>query len=173
MTNAHTTRSLRVIVVNAIIAALYVALWAVSASFSLASLAIQFRVSEGLNHLIVFDKRYFWGITLGVLIADALDRSTPVMLNIPFGVGQTIISLLLVGFIAPHLPKLWMRMALNIVVFTISMALIAWMLHLAFKLPFWITYLSTAASEAFVMTLTAPLMAAVDNAVHFDRLLDR
>ncbi|QEU45842.1 QueT transporter family protein [Schleiferilactobacillus harbinensis] len=172
MTNARSTHALREIVVNALIAALYVALWLVAATFNLASLAIQFRVSEGLNHLIVFDKRYFWGITLGVLIADVLDRSTPVLLNVPFGVGQTMISLLLVGFVAPKLPKLWMRMLLNIVVFTISMAMIAWMLHLAFQLPFWLTYLSTGLSEAFIMTITAPLMAAVNTAVHFDKVLD-
>ncbi|MFT8843004.1 MAG: QueT transporter family protein, partial [Schleiferilactobacillus harbinensis] len=141
-------------------------------AFNLASVAVQFRVSEGLNHLIVFDKRYIWGITLGVLIADLLDTHTPVLLNVPFGVGQTIISLLLVGYVAPRLPKLWMKMALNTIVFTISMALIAWMLHLAAGLPFWWTYLSTAVSEAFIMAITAPIMAAVDRAVHFSKLLD-
>jgi uncharacterized membrane protein len=65
-----------------------------------------------------------------------------------------------------------MKMVLNIVVFTISMAMIAWMLHLAFQLPFWLTYLSTGLSEAFIMTITAPLMAAVNTAVHFDKVLD-
>jgi uncharacterized membrane protein len=172
MSRAHSTYSLRAILVNAVIAALYVALTLVAAAFHLSGLQIQFRVSEGLNHLVVFDKRYIWGVTLGVLVANLLDTTTPVILNVPFGVAQTLLSLLLVGYVAPKLPKLWMRMVLNIIVFTISMCMIAWMLHLAYKLPFWITYLSTGVSEAIIMTITAPIMAAVDQAVHFSKVLD-
>ena len=172
MTNARSTHALREIVANALIAAVYVVLTLIPGAFRLSSLQIQFRPSEGLNHLIVFDKRYIWGVTLGVVIANFMDTSTPAILNVPFGVAQTFLSLLLVGYVAPKLPKLWMKMVLNIIVFSLSMALIAWMLNLAYNLPFWWTYLTTSLSEAFIMTITAPLMAAVNTAVHFDKVLD-
>lgn len=46
----------KTLVVSALIAALYVVLSVVPGVFNLASGAIQFRISEGLNHLVVFSK---------------------------------------------------------------------------------------------------------------------
>ncbi len=49
-----------VVVTNGIIMALYLALTILVSP--VASGAIQFRISESLNHLVVFNRKYLWGI---------------------------------------------------------------------------------------------------------------
>ncbi|KLD58959.1 hypothetical protein WP50_22215 [Lactiplantibacillus plantarum] len=61
-----TQSKIRPWIINALVAAMYVVLCLGPAAFSLASGAIQFRVSEGLNHLAVFNRKYIWGIVAGV-----------------------------------------------------------------------------------------------------------
>ena len=57
---------LRVVVANGLIMALYVAVTVLVAP--VASGAIQFRVSEGLNHLVVFNRKLMWGVFGGVVL---------------------------------------------------------------------------------------------------------
>ena len=162
---------IRLIVVNALVAAAYIVLSTGPAAINMASGAIQFRISEGLNHLVIFNKKYIWGVVGGVLIFNALFSSLG-WLDIVFGGGQSLIGLLLVGYLAPHLKQVWQRYVLNILVMTVSMFLIAIELHIAYKLPFWPTYGTTALSEFIIMAVTAPIMAAVDRAVHFKKQVD-
>lgn len=164
----HHQSKVRVLVINALVAAAYIVLSIGPAAMSMASGAIQFRISEGLNHLVVFNKKYIWGVVAGVLIFNTFFSSLG-LLDFFFGGGQSLLGLLLVGTLAPRLSKQWQRYALNILVMTVSMALIAAELHIGLKLPFWPTYATTALSEAIIMVITAPIMAAVDRAVHFDR----
>lgn len=55
---------MKILTVNAIIAALYVVLGMIVAPIGF--MALQFRIPEIFNHLIVFNKKYFWGIIVGV-----------------------------------------------------------------------------------------------------------
>ncbi len=64
-----TNNRIRVITANAIITALYVALSFIS---PLSSGAIQFRLSESLNHLVVFNKKLLWGVFAGVVVFNLL-----------------------------------------------------------------------------------------------------
>ncbi|WP_407675662.1 hypothetical protein [Peribacillus glennii] len=48
-------------------------------------------------------------------------------------------------------------MLVEALVFTFTMSMIARELHLAFRLPFWLTWLTTAAGEFVVMIVDAPL----------------
>lgn len=59
------------------------------------------------------------------------------------------------------------RLALNVLFFSASMFLIAWMLNLTAQLPFWPTYGWTALSEAIIMTVSAPIMYYLNNRLHF------
>ncbi|WP_032540645.1 QueT transporter family protein, partial [Clostridioides difficile] len=63
-----TKMNVREIVISAIVAALYVAITFVFSAVSFGPL--QFRVAEILNCLVVYDRRYIWGVSLGVLIAN-------------------------------------------------------------------------------------------------------
>lgn len=58
MTNQNHLRS---VILNGLVAALYVVLSLFPGVLGLASSPIQFRVSEGLNHLVVFNKKIFMG----------------------------------------------------------------------------------------------------------------
>ena len=58
----------RNMVTNTIVAALYVAMTGIFSFMSFG--AIQFRVSEMLNHLVGYNKNYKYGVLLGVFISN-------------------------------------------------------------------------------------------------------
>lgn len=159
----------KTIVMNAMIAALYVALTVLVKPF--ASGAIQFRISEALNHVVVFNKKLMWGVVLGVVVYNAL-WSTP--LDVIFGGLQTLISLWLMAKIRPKIKNDWLAMLVNAIIFAISMILIAIMLTLVggtgFSMgAFMGLYASLAVSELIIMVISAPIMYLLNKAVHFNR----
>lgn len=158
----------RTIVGNGILAALYIAVSAVIQPFGFTN--VQFRISEMFNHLVVFNKKYFFGMVLGVFLTN-LFFSPMVAYDLIFGVGQTIISLLITIISARFIKGLWARMIVNTLVFTVSMFLIALELHLAFKLPFLFTWLTTAAGEFVVMAIGMPVMYAINKRVNLQKLV--
>lgn len=155
-------KATRVIVTNGIIMALYVAL---SVVLPFSSGAIQFRMSESLNHLVVFNRKYLWGVLGGVIIFNAFFGEG--WLDVVFGGGQTLIALSLTAALQNFVKNVKVRMALNVLFFTVSMTLIALMLNLVYSLPFWLTYGTTALSEAIIMTISAPVMYLLDQRLHF------
>jgi uncharacterized membrane protein len=160
--------NIKTIVVNGILAAVYIAVTMLIQPFGFTN--VQFRVSEMLNHLIVFNKKYFFGIVLGVFFAN-LFFSPMVAYDLVFGVGQSVIALLITIFSMRYVKNVWARMAVNTLVFTFTMFLIAWELKLAFDLPFLFTWLTTAAGEFVVMAVGAPIMYAVNRRAHLDKLV--
>ncbi len=64
----------RALVINALVAALYIVLAVVPGVFNLASGAIQFRVSEGLNHLVAFNRKYLLGVVVGCVATTPFSR---------------------------------------------------------------------------------------------------
>lgn len=166
-----TQSKIRPWIINALIAAIYIVLSMGPAAFNLASGAIQFRVSEGLNHLAVFNRKYIWGIVAGVILFDAFGPGAS-LLNVLFGGAQSLMALLIVTWIGPKLKTVWQRMLLNIVLFTVSMFMIAWMLVLVSSgVAFWPTYFTTSLSELIIMSITAPIMYGLNKVLHFsDRI---
>jgi uncharacterized membrane protein len=160
--------NIRTIVVNGILAAVYIAVTMLIQPFGFTN--VQFRVSEMLNHLVVFNKKYFFGIVLGVFFAN-LFFSPMVAYDLVFGVGQSVIAFLITIFSMRYVKNIWARMAVNTLVFTFTMFLIAWELKLAFDLPFLFTWLTTAAGEFVVMAVGAPIMYAVNQRAHLDKIV--
>ncbi|MFC4355742.1 QueT transporter family protein [Chryseomicrobium palamuruense] len=159
---------MKTLTVNGIIAALYVAV-AMALPF-LAFGAIQFRIAEMFNHLIVFNKRYIFGILAGVFITNLF--SPLGMYDLVFGVAHSAISLLLVILIAPKLKTLVQKMILNSIVFTFTTFIIAYELLLVFELPFFLTWLTVAAGELAVMLVGIPVFIALNKRLQFSKLLD-
>lgn len=155
---------LQTVVWNGIIAALYVAVSFVIQPFGFG--AIQFRASEIFNHLVVFNKKYFFGIVIGVFFANLL-LSPMAAYDIVFGVGQSALALLTTIIAMRWIKGVWARMAFNTIVFTITMFLIAYELYLVFELPFWLTYLTTAISEFIILVIGAPIMYALNKRLNF------
>lgn len=160
--------NLRTLVVNGVLAALYIAVTMVIQPFGFTN--VQFRVSEVFNHLIVFNKKYIYGIILGVFLAN-LFFSPMVAYDLVFGVGQSVIALLITITSARFIKGIWARMMVNTAVFTITMFLIAIELNLALDLPFLFTWLTVAIGEFVVMFIGAPLMIAINKRVQFEKLV--
>ncbi|MGJ7911869.1 QueT transporter family protein [Neobacillus sp. LXY-1] len=155
------------IAVNGIVAALYIAVSALIQPFGFTQ--VQFRVSEMFNHLVVFNKKYLYGIILGVFLTNLF--FSPMKADLIFGVGQSLIALLITILCAKFIKCIWTRMIVNTIVFTFTMFLIAIELHLAIKLPFLFTWLTTAAGELVVMAVGMPIMYFINKRVHFDKIV--
>ena len=131
---------------------------------------IQFRVSEMFNHLVVFNKKYFIGIVIGVFFSNLFFSSLGVY-DLLFGVGQSVLALSMTILIARFVKNIWARMIVNTIVFTATMFLIAIELNIVLGLPFWFTYLTTAVGEFVVMAVGMPIMHALNKRIDFKNLI--
>ncbi|MBS4198232.1 QueT transporter family protein [Bacillus sp. FJAT-49732] len=158
----------KTLVINGIIAALYIVVTLLIKPFGFTN--IQFRLSEMFNHLVVFNKKYFFGIVVGVLLAN-LFFSELGLYDLFFGVGQSIVALSITIFSSKFIKSIWMRMIFNTIIFSFTMFFIAIELNLALGFPFWITWFTVAISEFIVMAIGAPLIMALNKRINFDKLL--
>lgn len=159
----------RTLVVNALVAALYFVVTAIVAPVSF--LNIQFRLSELFNHLIVFNKKYFYGIVLGVFVANII--FSPTKADVVFGVGHTVISLgitlLFARFITNKMTLMW----INTAVFSFNMFIIAYMLKVFASLPdaFMLLWLSLGVSEFATMALAIIVIYFVNKRLDLKNLV--
>lgn len=153
-------------VTNALVAAIYVVLtWAFSfMSFG----AVQFRVSEILNHLAVFNRKYIIGIVAGVLLSN-LFFSPSVAWDITFGTAHSLLALLAMRYLTRKMTKVMPKMMVNTAMFALFSFIIAIELKLAFDAPFWYSYLTVAIGEVVVMLIGAPIMKFLDRHVNFNK----
>ena len=158
------SNGVKVIAANAIIMGLYVVL---SLVLPFSSGAIQFRLSESLNHLVVFNRKLLWGVFGGVIIYNLFFGFG--ILDVVFGGGQTLLALLLTASLHKIVPNMKARLALNVLFFTASMFMIALMLMMTADLPFWPTFATTALSEFIIMTISAPVMYWINKTVDFQQ----
>ena len=158
------------LVTNALIAALYVVVTWLIVPFGFTH--IQFRISELFNHLIVFNKKYFFGIVLGVFFAN-LFFSPIVAYDLLFGLSHTILSLLITIFISRYIKNKIALMAINTVVFSFNMFIIAIMLKLILEvdLPFGFIWFTTAVGEFIVMAIAIPIVYALGKRLKFKELV--
>jgi len=159
--------NIRTIVANGIVAALYIAVSAVIQPFGFTN--VQFRLSEMFNHLIVFNKKYFYGVVLGVFLTN-LFFSPMLPHDLIFGVAHSVISLLITILAGRYIKSMIGLMAVNTVVFTFNMFIIAIELNLVLNLPFFFTWLTTAAGELVVLAIGIPIMYAINKRVNFGKM---
>ncbi|MFF2458259.1 QueT transporter family protein [Peribacillus simplex] len=160
--------NVRTLVISGLLAALYVA---VSLVFQPISFQMfQFRVPEILNHLIVFNKKYIYGIVGGVFISNLL-FSPMVPYDLIFGVGQSLLALLLVILVSRFIKGIKGRMIATIIFFTFTMFLIAIELNLALGFPFWLSWMTTAVGEFVVLLIGAPIIYGMNKRIQFEKWL--
>ncbi|WP_445489758.1 QueT transporter family protein [Niallia sp. 03133] len=160
---------IKTIAVNGMIAALYIAVSGIIAPFGFTN--IQFRISEMFNHLVVFNKKYMYGIIVGVFSAN-LFFSPMKAYDLIFGVAQSLIALFVTIFIGRYIKNTINRMIINTIVFTITMFFIAFELYLAFDLPFLYTWYTTAVGEFAVMAFGIPVFYILNKRMHFNKLIE-
>ena len=156
--------STRKMVINTIIAALYVAMTGIFAFMSFG--AVQFRVSEMLNHLVGYHKDYKYGVLAGVFIANLI-FSTLGAWDWVFGFGQTLISFLILEKLFKPNDSEMKRMMMTAFVFTVTMVLVAIELYIVLGLPFWFSFVTAAFGEAVVLVVSAPLMKYMNKLIGF------
>ncbi|MFD2043277.1 QueT transporter family protein [Ornithinibacillus salinisoli] len=157
----------KTLVVNALIAALYIAVSALIVPFGFTN--IQFRISEVFNHLIVFNKKYFFGIVVGVFIYNLF--SPLGWYDLVFGVAHSAISLAIIIFLSKFVKNIIVLLIANTIVFTFNMFIIAFELNLVLNFPFLLTWLTTAAGEFTVLAIGIPIAYALNKRVQFDKLI--
>jgi uncharacterized membrane protein len=158
----------RTLVINALVAALYVAVTALIAPFGFTN--IQFRISEIFNHLIVFNKKYFFGVVIGVFLANLL--LSPFKLDLIFGVAHSAISFGIVILVAKFFKNEWVLLITNTMVFTFNMFIIAWEIKIIEPdTPFFLTWVTTAIGEFVVLAIGIPIMYALNKRVKFNKLI--
>lgn len=149
---------IRTITINGIVAALYIAITAVIQPIAFSN--VQFRIPEIFNHLVVFNKKYFFGVVIGVFLSN-LFFSTLLPYDLIFGVAHTVISLSITILLSRYIKNIWWRMLANSFVFSIMIFIVAYELKLAIGVPFWETWLLTAVGEFAVMVIGMPIMNAI------------
>lgn len=158
---------------SGIIAALYIAVTSLIAPFGFT--LVQFRISEMFNHLVVFNKKYFFGIVIGVLVSNFL--FSPILVDVIFGVLHSAIALSITIFSAKFIRGIFKRMLFNTIVFTVLMIIIAYQLKIFADLPdfngipFLIVYLTLAIGEFVVMAVGIPIMMALNKRLNFEKLI--
>ena len=160
--------NIRTLVGNGILAALYIAVSMLIQPFGFTN--VQFRISEMFNHLVVFNKKAIYGIVLGVFLTN-LFFSPMIAYDLVFGVVQSILALVATIISMRFIKDVWARMIFNTVIFTITMFMIAIELHLAFDLPFMLTWLTCAIGEFVVMAIGMPVMYWINKRVQFERFM--
>lgn len=170
--NSHSLSHTQSLVRGALITALYIVL-----TFLVAPVAfgpIQFRISEVVNFLGLYNKRYIYSITLGVLfvnfysygIVDMIvgGTSTFIFLCLAKRLGHLISS----GFKHSSIDPMIINYIVLIIVFSLSMFTIAGMLVLlGVEAAFWPVYISLAISQAVVMAIGAFIIYPLSKRIDF------
>ncbi|MDF7626782.1 QueT transporter family protein [Lactobacillaceae bacterium L1_55_11] len=116
---------------TAIVAALYVAITTAVAPFSFGP--VQLRLSEGLNHLAAWNKRYVVALSLGVLLANFL--SPLGWIDWVFGTLGTLIMTTITYLLTRKVTEAWLKIVIStVVVSTIGMAILAAEFTFAFQI---------------------------------------
>lgn len=161
---SHRTKSLAS---NALVAALYLVLTAVFSFMSFG--AVQFRIAEMLNHLVVFQKKYFWGIVSGVILSNAVFMFSSGLgwYDLVFGVMHSVCSLGATMFSSKFLKNDTQRLVFNALSFGFFSFLIAIELNIVLALPFWFSYGTVALGEVIVMLVGVPIMKGLNSKINF------
>lgn len=162
----------KLIVINAIIAALYVVVTSLTAFMAFGD--VQFRIAEMLNHLFAFDKKYGIGVVAGVLLVNSVFMSASGLglYDLVFGLGHTIASFAISALFFKSVKDVKTRMFVLAGAFSVMIFLVAIELNLALGLPFWLSYAQTFFGEIVVLLAGIPLMTALNKAIDLKKLIN-
>lgn len=123
----------------AIVAALYIVLTVLI--YPLSFNEIQVRFSEVLLLLCFFDKKYGIGIVVGCAVSNLF---SPIPLDVLFGTAQTIVAVVLIGYLRPLILSLILTI-LSMVIVGLEIAVIS-----SFDM-WWLITIQVMAREAIVL----------------------
>ena len=134
---------------TALIAAIYAVVTLAIAPFAYGN--IQFRISEVLVLLAVFDPLYIGGLTLGCLIANLLGPNGP--MDVIFGTLATLISVYAIYLTGKIIKNYKIKLLVASIWPTVFNGLIiGWMLNKSYGLPLILSIGEVALGELVVIT---------------------
>ena len=136
------TLALKRLAINALIAAIYVNLTLVTASFAYRD--IQFRIAEILILLVFFRKDYLFGVAIGCFLANLFGPLG--LVDAVFGTLATILS----GLLIAYSKRLFVATLYPVF---INGLVVGAELHFLEGLPFWLTATSVAIGEFVVVSI--------------------
>ncbi|MGX7350102.1 QueT transporter family protein [Dolosicoccus paucivorans] len=158
------------LVKGGIVAAIYIVLTLLVAPVAFGP--VQFRISEGLNFLGLYNRRYIIAITLGVFLVNMANGP----IDMVVGTLHTVLSLILGRYLAKKVTERQQnshritQYAIMTLVFSVMMFIIAYMLVylLHFEEAFWFTYGTLFLSELIAMALGAFIMLPLSARIDFE-----
>ena len=169
----------KVLTIQALIAAIYVVLTVAIAPFSYGT--IQFRISESLSQLVVFSKKYWFPITLGVAIANIF--SPLGIVDVFFGTLGTGLALAISIFIFKFVKNRIARHIVNIIIYlVVCMPIIAYEISIfsgenSARVPFdfgvfTANYGLLLSSQVVVMVIGIVITEALNKAVDLKKVFE-
>lgn len=138
----------------ALIASLYVVLSLCIAPFSYGP--IQIRLSEMLNLLVIYDKKYIYAVTLGCALANL--ASPYGIVDVIFGSASTFVTLWICYIVIRNMTSFIKKIWSIVIIATLLMVLIASELYVLASAPFWMTYLTVAIGEFISLGIGAIIL---------------
>ena len=146
----------------ALVAAIYIALTIIPPFNVISFGAYQFRISEMMNFMAFYNRKYIIGVTIGCMIANLF---SPLWIDVFVGGGSTLVFLtlgvVLFSKVKPgYLLNGWLRkdFFLFSIFFSISMVTIAIELNIVTGAPFLLTWFTTAIGECASLLVGAILI---------------
>ncbi len=153
----------------AIVAAIYIALTIIPPFNVISFGAYQFRISEMMNFMAFYNRKYIIGVTIGCMIANLF---SPLWIDVFVGGGSTLVFLtlgvVLFSKVKPgYLLNGWLRkdFFLFSIFFSISMVTIATELNIVTGAPFLLTWFTTAIGECASLLVGAILIDKISKRV--------
>lgn len=153
----------------ALVAAIYIAL-TITPPFNVISFgAYQFRISEMMNFMAFYNRKYIIGVTIGCMISNFFSFG---ILDVFVGGGSTLVFLtlgvVLFSKVKPgYLLNGWLRkdFFLFSIFFSISMVTIAIELNIVTGAPFLLTWFTTAIGECASLLVGAILIDKISKRI--------
>ncbi|KRL97756.1 QueT transporter family protein [Liquorilactobacillus satsumensis] len=153
------------LVKSGLVAALYVVLTVAFSSWSYGP--IQLRLSEMLNNLAVFNKRYIWALTIGCVIANLW--SSLGAMDVIFGSLGTLMMTGISYLLSRYVNSRIGRLAISVLVCAFSSWSVALELYFISKAPFWATYLTVGIGEFISVLAGALIIWAISKRIDLEK----
>ena len=92
--------------------------------------------------------------------------------DLMFGLGHSILSLVIGSLVFRFAKDLKGKMLLLSIVFSVMIFLVAIELKIVLELPFWLSYFETFVGEIVVMLVGIPVMLAANKAIDFTKQMN-
>ena len=143
---------IKMIAINAIIAALYVVLSLISGPLAFVGGLLQFRLSELLNLLIFFNPIYIFGVSLGCLLTNTISLyGWP---DLVFGTLATVISGLFIIIISKTIKNLFLASLMPAIINAIIVPFVIFLYDTSVPLYtfYWASFAFVGLGELIVVT---------------------